>query len=83
MVLARSVRESRSKHWVASTTWRTARVYMHMCMHMQDLTTESSIEAHMARGVPVFLLLMPDEYEESLGEIMGHLRTVPTPGSST
>ena len=112
MLLARSVRESRSKHWVASTTWRTARVYMHMCMHMQDLTTESSIEAHMAmhactymhmhmcmhmqdlttessieahmaRGVPVFLLLMPDEYEESLGEIMGHLRTVPTPGSST
>ena len=83
MLLARSVRESRSKHWVASTTWRTARVYMHMCMHMQDLTTESSIEAHMARGVPVFLLRMPDEYEESLGEIMGHLRTVPTPGSST
>ena len=43
---------------------------------MQDLTTESSIEAHMARGVPVFLLLMPDEYEESLSEIMVQLRKV-------
>ena len=36
----------------------------HSLAIVQDLTTESSIEAHMARGVPVFLLLMPDEYEE-------------------
>ena len=30
----------------------------------------------MARGVPVFLLLMPDEYEESLGGMMKVFRTV-------
>ena len=42
----------------------------------QDLTTESSIEAHMARGVPVFLLLMPDEYEDSLTETIVHFRKV-------
>ena len=36
-------------------------VATHSLALVQDLTTESSIEAHMARGVPVFLLLMPDE----------------------
>ncbi|KAL1526390.1 hypothetical protein AB1Y20_015103 [Prymnesium parvum] len=48
----------------------------HSLAIVQDLTTESSIEAHMARGVPVFLLLMPDEYEESLSDIIVHLRKV-------
>jgi hypothetical protein len=48
----------------------------HSLSIVQDLTTESSIEAHMARGVPVFLLLMPDEYEESLGGMMKVFRTV-------
>ena len=51
-------------------------VATHSLAMVQDLTTESSIEAHMARGVPVFLLLMPDEYEESLGEMMRALRAV-------
>ena len=36
-------------------------VATHSLAVVQDLTTESSIEAHMARGVPVFLLLLPDE----------------------
>ena len=56
----------RMTRWVAT----------HSLALVQDLTTESSIEAHMARGVPVFLLLMPDEYEESLSEIMVQLRKV-------
>ena len=30
----------------------------------------------MARGVPVFLLLMPDEYEDSLTETIVHFRKV-------
>ena len=37
-------------------------VATHSLALVQDLTTESSISDHMARGVPVFLLLMPDEY---------------------
>ena len=45
-------------------------VATHSLALVQDLTTESSIEAHMARGVPVFLLLMPDSYEEECGTIM-------------
>lgn len=36
-------------------------VATHSLALVQDLTTESSISDHMARGVPVFLLLMPDE----------------------
>jgi len=48
----------------------------HSLSIVQDLTTESSIESHMARGVPVFLFLMPDEYEEELGEIIVHFRKV-------
>jgi len=53
-------------------------VATHSLAVVQDLTTESSIEAHMARGVPVFLLLMPDDYEEHLGEIIKHFRSVAT-----
>ena len=56
----------RMARWVAT----------HSLALVQDLTTESSIEAQMARGVPVFLLLMPDDYEEHLGEIIGHFRKV-------
>merc|ERR1719352_1283693 len=56
----------RMARWVAT----------HSLALVQDLTTESSIEAHMARGVPVFLLLMPEEYEESLSTIMAHFRKV-------
>ncbi len=51
-------------------------VATHSLSLVQDLTSESSIEAHMARGVPVFLLLMPDEYEESLSTTMDHFRAV-------
>jgi hypothetical protein len=43
---------------------------------VQDLSTESSIEHHMAIGVPVFLLLMPDSYEEDLGEMLPRFRSV-------
>ena len=43
---------------------------------MQDLSTESSIEQHMAIGVPVFLLLMPDSYEEDLGDLLPRFRAV-------
>ena len=45
---------------------------------VQDLSTESSVEALMAIGVPVFLLLMPDSYEEELGEMLKHFRAVAT-----
>ena len=51
-------------------------VATHSLAIVQDLTTESSIEAHMARGVPVFLLLMPDEYEDSLNSMMKAFRNV-------
>ena len=51
-------------------------VATHSMPIVQDLTTESSIEAHMARGVPVFLLLMPDEYEDSLAELLAAFRPV-------
>jgi len=51
-------------------------VATHSLAVVQDLTTESSIEAHMARGVPVFLLLMPDEYEESLGQMLKAFKAV-------
>ena len=51
-------------------------VATHSLSIVQDLTTESSIESHMARGVPVFLLLMPDEYEEELGEMMKVFKAV-------
>jgi hypothetical protein len=51
-------------------------VATHSLSIVQDLTTESSIEAHMARGVPVFLLLMPDEYEEHLGEMLKTFKAV-------
>ena len=51
-------------------------VATHSLSIVQDLTTESSIEAHMARGVPVFLLLMPDEYEDSLSEMLPVFRKV-------
>ena len=51
-------------------------VATHSLSIVQDLTTESSIEGHMARGVPVFLLLIPDEYEEYLGEMMPAFRAV-------
>ena len=51
-------------------------VATHSLSIVQDLTTESSIESHMARGVPVFLLLMPDEYEEELGSMMAVFRKV-------
>ena len=51
-------------------------VATHSLAIVQDLTTESSIEAHMARGVPVFLLLMPAEYEDSLNSMMKAFRNV-------
>jgi len=51
-------------------------VATHSLAVVQDLTTESSIEAHMARGVPVFLLLLPDEYEDHLSEILKVFRAV-------
>ena len=51
-------------------------VATHSLSIVQDLTTESSIESHMARGVPVFLLLMPDEYEEELSSMMAIFRKV-------
>lgn len=51
-------------------------VATHSLAVVQDLTTESSIEAHMARGVPVFLLLMPDDYEDSLSEILKVFKSV-------
>jgi len=51
-------------------------VATHSLAIVQDLTTESSIESHMARGVPVFLLLMPDEYEEALSEMIKAFRAV-------
>ena len=51
-------------------------VATHSLAVVQDLTTESSIEAHMARGVPVFLLLMPDDYEDSLGEVLKAFKAV-------
>mmetsp|Transcript_46178 Transcript_46178/g.76352 ORF Transcript_46178/g.76352 Transcript_46178/m.76352 type:complete len:515 (-) Transcript_46178:82-1626(-) len=51
-------------------------VATHSVSLVQDLSTESSIESHMALGVPLFLLLMPDSYEEELGEMMQHLRAV-------
>jgi len=51
-------------------------VATHSLSIVQDLTTESSIESHMARGVPVFLLLMPDEYEEELGEMIKVFKAV-------
>ena len=59
-------------------------VATHSLSIVQDLTTESSIEAHMARGVPVFLLLMPDEYEDALSDMMPAFKKVaakvrPTP----
>ena len=61
-------------------------VATHSLSIVQDLTTESSIEAHMARGVPVFLLLMPDEYEDALSDMMpafkkvaAKVRPTPTP----
>lgn len=51
-------------------------VATHSLSIVQDLTTESSIEAHMARGVPVFLLLMPDDYEDSLAEMLKAFKAV-------
>uniref|UniRef100_A0A7S4F4T9 protein disulfide-isomerase n=1 Tax=Chrysotila carterae TaxID=13221 RepID=A0A7S4F4T9_CHRCT len=48
----------------------------HSVALVQDLSTESSIESHMAIGVPLFLLLMPDSYEEELGELIVHFRSV-------
>jgi len=51
-------------------------VATHSLAVVQDLTTESSIEAHMARGVPVFLLLMPDDYEDSLSDILKVFKSV-------
>ena len=51
-------------------------VATHSLPVVQDLTTESSIEAHMARGVPVFLLLMPDEYEDALAEMLAAFKGV-------
>jgi hypothetical protein len=56
----------RMARWVAT----------HSLALVQDLTTESSIESHMARGVPVFLLLMPDEYEEALGDVLKAFKAV-------
>merc|ERR1719352_39607 len=56
----------RMARWVAT----------HSLALVQDLTTESSIEAHMARGVPVFLLLMPEEYEDALSEMLPAFRSV-------
>ena len=51
-------------------------VATHQVSLVQDLSTESSIEHHMAIGVPVFLLLMPDSYEEDLGEMLPRFRSV-------
>lgn len=48
----------------------------HSVALVQDLSTESSIEALMAIGVPVFLLLMPDSYEEELAELIASFRAV-------
>jgi len=51
-------------------------VATHSVSLVQDLSTESSIESHMALGVPVFLLLMPDSYEDELTEMMVAFRAV-------
>ena len=51
-------------------------VATHSVALVQDLSTESSIEALMAIGVPVFLLLIPDAYEEDLGDLIPSFRAV-------
>jgi hypothetical protein len=51
-------------------------VATHSVALVQDLSTESSIEALMAIGVPVFLLLIPDSYEEELADLIASFRAV-------